>query len=115
MEIKGPNYRVWVDSTQTVVSMEGVLQLGGAASYGPIEHLLAPFLAAPPPVITLDVRALSVLDTSGISVLYNFAVSLRNKGPIALVVRGTHLYAWQGTSLPNMAKFNPHVQVSLAD
>lgn len=115
MEIKGTNYRVWYDPANVVVFFEGILRLGGPQEYQPIEDLLEKVLSTGPKVITLDVRALSFLDDSGINVLYKFAIAMRNKGELQLVARGSKTVPWQGKALPNLKKFNPNFEMILVD
>lgn len=115
MEIKGVNYRVWYDPANVVVSFEGILRLGGPQEYQPIEDLLDKVLLTEPNVITLDMRALSFLNSSGINVLYKFAIAMRKKGELKLVVRGSKSIPWQGKSLPNLKKFNQNFEMILSD
>jgi hypothetical protein len=114
MEIKGANYRVWYDRANAVVYFEGSLQLEGA-DYNPIESLLDQVLMSEPRTITLDVRALNFLNSSGINVLYKLAIGMRKKGEMQLVVRGSKKFPWQGKSLPNLKKFNPNFEMTLCD
>jgi len=115
MEIKGVNYRVWYDPANVVVSFEGILRLGGPQEYQPIEELLEKVLLSNPKTITLDLRALSFLNSSGINVLYKFAIAMRKRGELQLVVRGSKNVPWQGKSLPNLKKFNQNFEMILCD
>ena len=115
MEIKGVNYRVWYDTANVVVSFEGILRLGGPQEYQPIEDLLEKVLLTEPKSITLDLRALSFLNSSGINVLYKFAIAMRKRGELQLVVRGSKNVPWQGKSLPNLKKFNQNFEMILCD
>jgi hypothetical protein len=115
MEIKGGNYRVWYDPSEVTVFFEGILRLSGAQEYQPIEDLLDKVLASDPRVVTLDLRALSFLNSSGINVLYKFAIATRKRGDLQLVVRGSKGVPWQGKSLPNLKKFNNNFELTLLD
>ncbi len=115
MEIKGENYRVWYDPSEVKVHFEGILRLSGAQEYQPIEDLLHKVLATDPKTVTLDVRALSFLNSSGINVLYKFAIAARKKGDLQLVVHGSKAVPWQGKSLPNLKKFNSNFEMVLTD
>ncbi len=114
MEIKGQNYRVWYDPSNVVVSFEGILRLG-ELEYLPIEEMLAKVLSTEPKTITLDVRALNFLNEAGINILYKFAIAMRKKGELLLVVRGSKSVPWQGKSLPNLKKFNSNYEMVLCD
>ena len=115
MEIKGGNYRVWYEPDDGVVHFEGILRLSGALEYQPIEDLLEKVLLSEPKTITLDVRALAFLNSSGINVLYKFAIAMRKKGDLQLVARGSKSVPWQGKSLPNLQKFNSNFELQLLD
>lgn len=72
-------------------------------------------LLTEPRRITLDVRALNFLNSSGINVLYKFAIATRKKGDVQLVVRGSKSIPWQGKSLPNLKKFNSNFELVLTE
>jgi hypothetical protein len=115
MEIKGGNYRVWYDPSEVTVYFEGILRLGGPQEYGPIEELLDKVLLTNPKSITMDLRTLNFLNSSGINVLYKFAIAMRKKGDVQLVVRGSKNIPWQGKSLPNLKKFNQNFEMIFCD
>jgi hypothetical protein len=113
MEIKSDNFRVWYDPAEVKVFFEGSLQLSGAQEYQPIEDLLEKVLSMGPETVTLDLRALSFLNSSGINVLYKFAIAARKKGELKLVVLGSKAMPWQEKSLPNLKKFNANFEMVL--
>jgi hypothetical protein len=115
MEIKGGNYRVWYDPAEISVYFEGILRLGGPQEYQPIEELLDKVLLTNPKSITMDLRQLNFLNSSGINVLYKFAIAMRKKGDVQLVVRGSKNIPWQGKSLPNLKKFNQNFEMIFCD
>lgn len=115
MEIKGLNYRVWYDPAEVVVHFEGILRLGGAFEYQPIEALLDKVLASDPKTVTLDTRALNFLNSSGINMLYKFAIATRKKNETELVVHASKNVPWQGKSLPNLRKFNSNFEITWYD
>lgn len=115
MEIKGSSYRVWYDPTNVVIYFEGILRLGGPQEYSPIEDLMEKVLLKEPKVITLDMQNLNFLNSSGINMLYKFAIATRKKGEVHLVARGSKAIAWQGKSLPNLKKFNSDFELVLLD
>jgi len=115
MEIKGGTYRVWYDPSETTVHFEGILRLGGAEEYQPIEKLLERVLESNPTRIMLDLRGLSFLNSSGINVLYKFSIATRKQADTQLVVRGSKSMPWQGKSLPNLKRFNPNFELKFVD
>lgn len=111
MEINGENYKVSYDVIGGKVAFEGVFRLGGAQEYQPIESLLERSLADGPAALTLDFRKLEFLNSSGINVLYKFAIAARKKLSTRLVAVGSNSVPWQGKSLPNLRKFNNDVEL----
>ena len=110
MEIKDAGYRVWYDAPQQTVWFEGTLRLS-TGEFAPISELLAAVAANDPGRLTLDMRGLKFLNSSGINTLYKFAISLRKRGDIQLVVRSANDIGWQAKSLPNLKRFLPAVQI----
>lgn len=94
---------------------EGILRLGSSQEYLPVEELLEKVLLTDPKQITLDVRTLNFLNSSGLNVLYKFAISMRKKGDVRLVVRGSKSIPWHGRSLVNLKKFNQNFELILSD
>lgn len=114
MEIKGVNYRVSYDSSQVVVTLEGVLRLD-PHDYQPLENLLDSVVASGPKLVSLDLRALSYMNSSGINVLYKFAILTRQHADMRLVVRAAKSIPWQNQSLPNLKSFNQDLELILGD
>lgn len=110
MEIKDAGYRVWFDAAQQTVWFEGTLRLS-TGEFAPISALLASVAETGPERLTLDMRGLRFLNSSGINTLYKFAISLRKRGDIQLVVRSAADVGWQAKSLPNLKRFLPRVQI----
>ena len=115
MEIKGGTYRVWFDPNECTVSFEGILRLSGHEEYQPIDKLLERVLENGPSRVTLDMRRLSFLNSSGINVLYKFAIATRKQSDIQLIVRASKSMSWQGRSLPNLKRFNPNFELNFAE
>ena len=115
MEVKGGTYRVWYDPSEATVSFEGIMRLGGPEEYQPIEKLLERVLESSPGKINLDMRRLTFLNSSGINVLYKFAIATRKQSDVQLVVRASKSQSWQGRSLPSLKRFNPNFELLLAE
>lgn len=110
-DIKGPGYRVWFDATARTVHFEGVLRLS-TSEYKPIEDLLDRVLLANP-ALALRMTELQFLNSSGINMLYKFAIAARKKGETEIKVHGSSTIPWQGKSLPNLKKFLPTIVIAL--
>lgn len=63
--------------------------------------------------MTLDLRELAFLNSSGISMLSKFVLSVRKKKGVQLVVLGSNDMPWQGKSLKNLEKLLPGVKLEI--
>jgi hypothetical protein len=111
-EIKGQGYRVWYDPSSKTVHFEGVLRLS-TSEYKPIDELLEHVLASDPPMLRLRMTELQFLNSSGINLLYKFAIAVRKKATTELHVHASSAIPWQGKSLPNLKKFLPTIVITL--
>ena len=103
MELKGENYRVTYDPITTTITCEGSFRLRGQDQYGPIENMLTEVAEEKPDHITLDVKELEFLNSSGINMLSKFVIKVRRNKVSQLVVLGSHQYLWQDKSLLDMS------------
>lgn len=110
-QITGTDYVVQRD--HHTVTFQGELALGGPQEYAPINELLMQATNGNAALITLDFRRLSFLNSSGISMLCKFVLSLRQKQGIQLAVLGSRDIPWQGKSLRNLQKFLPRLRLEL--
>jgi hypothetical protein len=113
MEVRGDGYRVAYDATTHTIRFSGTLRLGGPEEYKPLESLLGEVIAGEPQALTIDVCELEFLNSSGINVLYKFAVHAKKLSNLRLTAVGSSRVPWQGKSLPNLTKLNPHLELSL--
>ncbi len=112
-EIKGEDYIVFFDEASATVNFKGQLSLGSPDEYDPIATLLTEVAETEPPTITLNLKELEFLDSSGISMLSKFVVSLRKKKGIQLIVLGSNDMPWQGKSLKNLERLLPGLQLEI--
>ncbi len=112
-EIKDKDYAVNYDSESSTVDFSGLLSLGGPKEYTPISNLLNNIVASKPDQITLNLRKLEFLNSSGISMLSKFVLGLRKKKGIHLVILGSNEMPWQGKSLKNLQKFLPSLKLEI--
>lgn len=113
MEIKTDNYSVWYDSSTKTVVCQGSLRLSGMDEYAPIVQLLNDVADSDPSIITLNLRDLEFLNSSGINVISKFVLKVRQKGNIEMVVKGANNIPWQGKSLKNLQRLMPSLQLDL--
>lgn len=112
-EIKGPDYSIQYEPESVTVSFQGELSLGGPADYAPIVELLDEVANPEPPAITLNLKKLEFLNSSGISMLSKFVITVRKKKTIQLLVVGSHDVPWQQKSLKNLEKLLPTLKLEL--
>ncbi|MDB9527515.1 hypothetical protein PN498_16070 [Oscillatoria sp. CS-180] len=112
-EIKGEDYTIQYDSETQTVKFQGELALGGPKDYDPINSLLADVIDQDPTEMTLDLRELAFLNSSGISMLSKFVLGLRKKKGTQLVILGSNDMPWQGKSLKNLQKFLPSLKLEI--
>lgn len=113
MEIKSKEYSVCYDSITETVSCQGSLRLNGLEEYEPIVQLLNDIADQDPPKITLNLRELEFLNSSGINVISKFVIKVRQKGNIQMIVQGSKNIPWQGKSLKNLQRLMPKLQLEL--
>lgn len=111
--IQGEDYLVELDEEQILVKFSGELSLGGAAEYNPIKDLLELVAENEPENMTIDLKELSFLNSSGISMLSKFVISLRKKKRIQLIIIGSEKISWQKKSLKNLQKFLPGLKLEI--
>lgn len=108
LEVKDAGYRVWYEASTATVFFEGTLRLN-AGDFAPISALLEAVVEEGPARITLHMKELRFLNSSGINTLYKFAIGLRKRGGVSLVVKSAPDVGWQSKSLPNLQRFLPGV------
>jgi hypothetical protein len=113
MEIKHEDYQIAFDAATATVVCAGSFRLQGG-EYAPIENMLAQAADARPALITLDVRELQFLNSSGINTLSKFVLRVRKHNASQMVVRGNTQYPWQKKSLSNLERLLPGLQLEFA-
>ena len=111
MEVKGTNYHVTYDPPTSTVSFHGTLRLRGLNEYDPIVQLLDDVVGATPEKVTLDLRGLQFLNSSGINILFKFVIKVREQGQSKLVVIGSKQVPWQKKSLQNLQRLMASVEL----
>jgi len=112
-EITGEDYAVNYEPNSETVYFNGELSLGGASDYEPITTLLNNVIKNNPETMTINLRELSFLNSSGISMLSKFVMSLRKQKGTQLVVLGSNKQPWQGKSLQNLVRLLPGLKLEV--
>jgi hypothetical protein len=113
MEVKGECYHVIYDPATATVTFQGSLMLSGPSDYEPIEQLLDKVMLQAPTTITLDIRPLVYLNSSGINILSRFVLKMRARLESKLVMLGQSSVPWQSKSLLNMQRLMPRLRLEL--
>jgi hypothetical protein len=106
MEVKGENYHVVYDASAATVNFNGTLRLNGTEDYSQILNLLQEVVDSDPARITLNLRHLDFLNSSGITMLSKFIIGMRKK-TVHIMILGSNTIPWQGKSLKNMQRLMP--------
>jgi len=109
--VSGENYSVEWDSETRTAALAGILRLNGLEEYAPISRFLSE--AVPAGSMTLDLRRLEFLNSSGIAMLSKFVIEIRNRKTVDLGMVGSKAVAWQGKSLPNLCKLMPTLDMQI--
>jgi hypothetical protein len=111
-EINHDDYRISYDPETTIITCTGSFRLR-SEEYAPIAALLNEVIDSGPTALTLDVRELQFLNSSGISTLSKFILQLRNNAAQSVVVRGNNAISWQPRSLKNLQRLLPQLILEL--
>ena len=112
-KIKGEDYIVEYDPNSETINFQGELSLGGPSEYEPISTLLNEVAKTSPAIMTLNLRELTFLNSSGISMLSKFVMTLRKQKETQLVVLGSNDQPWQGKSLQNLVRLLPGLKLEV--
>lgn len=113
MEIKNKDYYIWYDASTKTITCQGSFRLSKMEDYAPIVDLLNNVALAQPDKITLDLRQLDFLNSSGINILSKFVIKVRQQKSIQIAVRGTKAILWQEKSLKNLQRLMPSLELYL--
>ena len=113
-EIKGDGYIIQYDADSVTAKFQGDLALRSAKEYAPIKNLLDEIVSGSPEALEIDLRELTFLNSSGISMLSKFVLGLRKQNiETQLRVLGSNGIAWQRKSLKNLQKFLPSLELEV--
>jgi len=113
-EISNENYCVDSDLGSNTITFKGSLRLSGMEEYNPIINLLNEVASQTPPSLTIDLKSLEFLNSSGISMLSKFVINIRKENTIQLVIKGSNSIPWQSKSLKNLQRLMPSLTLELS-
>jgi hypothetical protein len=112
-KIEDKDYIIQFDADSERINFQGELSLNGPKDYTPITVLLNEVAESEPETMTIDLRNLSFVNSSGISMLSKFVLSIRKKKSIQLIILGSSKMPWQGKSLKNLEKLLPGLKLEI--
>ena len=110
--IEDENYKIEYNASDKVVNFSGTLRLGGLTEYAPIIECLEQAVNENES-LTLSVKDLEFLNSSGIAMLSKFVINARNKEDFLLSVVGSKVTPWQAKSLNNLQRLMPALTLEL--
>ena len=111
-DIVQTDYQVHYDADTATVCCKGSFRLSGE-EYKPVLDVLLKAADAAPPMLTLDVRDLQFLNSSGINTLSKFILHVRNKKVSQVLVQGSTRFPWQEKSLVNLQRLLPALKLEI--
>ncbi len=110
-KVTGEDYQVEYNSTSEMVEFKGQISLGGPKEYAPIVNLLNKVADLELSIMTLNIKELAFLNSSGISMLSKFVLGMRKKKGTQLIVLGSKKVPWQYKSLKNLERLLPGLKL----
>lgn len=113
MELRTEDYHVWYDAVTQTLTCQGALRLADLKEYTPMWQLLSDVIDQKPSPLTLDMRSLKYLNSSGFNILSRFVLKVRQETTIHMLVLATRKIAWQEKSLKNLQRLMPNLQLEM--
>lgn len=116
MEINADKYNITYRADEGTVKCDGLLLLKGWYEYEPIFQLLkGAALDQQSSNLTLDIRGLEFLNSSGISMMTKFIIHINDVEPVDLhlTVIGNKDIRWQTKLSHNLRRLMPALQTKL--
>ncbi len=112
MTIQTDSYTITADKDEGIVTLEGTLRLQGREQYKPIFDLLMESASWREGKLTIDMRGLIFLNSSGISAISLFIIEMRKIAkPIEIL--GSNSITWQSKSLKNFQRLYEQVEITI--
>jgi hypothetical protein len=113
MDIIHNDYQVHYDAATATVLCQGSFRLRGTEEYAPILQVLTAAADAQPATLTLDLRTLRFLNSSGINMLAKFVLHARQYHATQVMIKGSHQFPWQEKSLKNFQRLLPELHLEI--
>ena len=103
MNIQHEDYQVTYDPETATITISGSFRLH-TPDYNAILEQMKPAADEQPDMLTLDIRDLRFLNSSGINLFYYFVQYARKRQANSLVIKGSRQVPWQQKTLKNFEK-----------
>jgi hypothetical protein len=113
MDIQTKDYSIEYDHATQTVTCSGSFRISQMEEYAPIVDLLNEVTDSSPNMITLDLRKLEFLNSSGINIISKFVIKVRQLKNIQITIQGSKQIPWQGKSLKNLQRLMPSLHLEL--
>ena len=113
MNIVSADYQVHYDEASATVTCQGSFRLAGE-EYLPVLNLMLQAADAKPALLTLDLRELQFLNSSGINTLSKLILHVRKLNASQVKVLGGTRFPWQEKSLINLKRLLPALTLEIA-
>ncbi|WYM00264.1 MAG: hypothetical protein HEQ19_12765 [Gloeotrichia echinulata CP02] len=111
MDLKSDDYSIWYNPATQTVTCRGTLRLSELEEYTLLVELLNDVIAQKPCRLTLDLRDLRFLNSSGFNVLSKFVLQVRQVETIEFVIQSAQNIPWHQRSLKNLQRLMPSLQL----
>jgi hypothetical protein len=110
MIVKDDKYSVDYDAMTATIYLRGVLRLN-TEEYAPIVQLLEQIITQNPSQLTINLRELEFLNSSGFTNLARFITKVNTKKTIQLKMQASSQNPWHQKSLNNFKRLMPQLQL----
>ncbi|WCL50316.1 slr1659 superfamily regulator [Leptospira sp. GIMC2001] len=115
MEVKTDEYAASFIEAENTVLMTGSMRLQNLAAYEEIKKILKDGLDRSQGQLTIDIRGLNFLNSSGITTISLFIIEARNKKTTPMRILGSAKISWQAKSAANFHKLWNEIIVDFPD
>lgn len=112
MEVFDKEYSIVYQADTATVTCKGSLSLNGSQEYEPLLNLLLQASAQPIAQLTVNIRELTFLNSSGINTFTKFVIHVRKQNELRLKIIGCEAVAWQVKLSRNLQRLLPTLEIA---
>ena len=113
MEENGDDYSVKFDDVSSIISFAGSLRLCGTKGYASVNDLLEKVIEMDKELITMDLKELQFLNSTGITTISKFIIKTKNRGVTQLIIKGNNNVTWQKKTLKHLIRLMPTLTLEM--